>query len=283
MKGGPQKGGRPKISLFFPSPDDFHSFFPSLGGRFVEFWVCFFSIPERFFCPKISTTFAERCISQKAFCTPKKGWHPPSPPPVCVFEGLCGARVLCDLVLLHLCKTAQHAPQQGWSAAPLECVQIVRGRRPESELWPLAPGHSQYRTAKVRSSARVGVVRRGVQRPDLRSSRSHCRAREEDAGAGQIRGIHQSVTVAGSNVHWRLRRPRHRNPKKCAWHVRSWSQRSSSRGCLLQTRKSGWLKLQDAMDEKEHDFSPLGRTTSRAPPEGLSRLVRHLPCVRFGS
>ena len=30
------------------------------------------------------------------------------------------------------------------------------------------------------------------------SSRRHCREREEDAGAAQIRGTHQSVTVAGS-------------------------------------------------------------------------------------
>ena len=36
----PPSAGPPKISLFFPSRHNFHSFFLSWGGPFVEFWWC---------------------------------------------------------------------------------------------------------------------------------------------------------------------------------------------------------------------------------------------------
>ena len=33
-------------------------------------------------------------------------------------------------------------PRKGWNDVPLEWVQVIRGRRPRAEQWPLAPGHS---------------------------------------------------------------------------------------------------------------------------------------------
>ena len=56
----------------------------------------------------------------------------------------------------------------------MEWVQIiVRGRRPKTEQWPLAPGSQQEPPANVHNSVRLGVaVRRGGQRHGRRSV--HC-------------------------------------------------------------------------------------------------------------
>ena len=48
----------------------------------------------------------------------------------------------CDCCLLHLCSAVSFMPRKGWSEAPTEWVQIVRGPRPKSAKWPLAAGHS---------------------------------------------------------------------------------------------------------------------------------------------
>ena len=58
-------------------------------------------------------------------------------------------------------------PRKGWSAAPLEWVHIVRGRQPKSEQWPLAPGHSQYRTAQGSQQHKIGSGVKRVSTPRL--------------------------------------------------------------------------------------------------------------------
>ena len=47
--------------------------------------------------------------------------------------------------LLRRCFT----PRKGWNDVPMEWVQIVRGRRPKAEQWPLAPGHRQNRARQI--------------------------------------------------------------------------------------------------------------------------------------
>ena len=47
-------------------------------------------------------------------------------------------------------------PRRVWSDARLEWVQIVRGRRPETEQWPLAPGHSQNRSGPSSHQRQIG-------------------------------------------------------------------------------------------------------------------------------
>ena len=209
---------------------------------------------------------------------------------------LCGARVLCDLVSFCISVRRHNMPRsKGWSAAPLEWVHIVRARRPKSEQWPLAPGHSQYRTAQVSQQRQSGSgAKRGVERPGVRSvqpERKTRRSRPDPRHPPECHGCRQHQVLSGMetrqrNVHWRLRWPRHRNrPKKCPWHVRSRSQRSSSRGpgsgCLLQTRKFGWLKLLCRMPWTKRSSicakSPWPKHVSSASRRRLSRLVRHLP------
>ena len=47
-------------------------------------------------------------------------------------------------------------PRKGWSDPPLEWVQIVRGRRPISEQWLLAPCHSQNRSGQSSQQRQTG-------------------------------------------------------------------------------------------------------------------------------
>ena len=146
-------------------------------------------------------------------------------------------------------------PRKGWSDAPLEWVQIVRGRRPKSEQWPLAPGHSQTRTrqsfqprqagsvdAKRGSTPRVPqflatVVREQV-RSDASTKVSRLQAALSSLGVGDVeeeRALELALVKAQKQA------------EEMRWLVRSRSRRSSSRGprngCLLQTRKIAWHKL----------------------------------------
>ena len=86
-------------------------------------------------------------------------------------------------------------PRKGWSDAPLEWVQIVRGRRPKSERWPLAPGHSQTRTRQSFQPRQAGIgdAKRGST-PRVPQFPATV-VREQ----GQIRCFHQGVSVAGSS------------------------------------------------------------------------------------
>ena len=49
---------------------------------------------------------------------------------------------------LILVKTLFHA-RKGWNEGLLEWVQVIRGRRPRAEQWPLAPGHRLNRERQV--------------------------------------------------------------------------------------------------------------------------------------
>ena len=62
-------------------------------------------------------------------------------------------------------------PRKGWSDPPLEVGTNCSGRRPKSEQWPLAPGHSQNRSSlnsqqqPGSGSAKKGSTPRPLQRP----------------------------------------------------------------------------------------------------------------------
>ena len=81
-------------------------------------------------------------------------------------------------------------PRKGWSDSPLEWVQIVRGRRPKSEQWPLVPGHSQNRSSLSSQQQPCSESEEGST-PRCSAASSHCCSREEDTRAGQVRCIHQ--------------------------------------------------------------------------------------------
>ena len=54
-------------------------------------------------------------------------------------------------------------PRRRWTDVPTEWVQIVRGHRPKSEQWPLAPGHSARRSEAARPGQ--GRLSQPVNRP----------------------------------------------------------------------------------------------------------------------
>ena len=122
------------------------------------------------------------------------------------------------------------------------------------------------------------------------SSRSHCRAREEDAGAGQIRGSTRvsRLQVALSSFEDAAEKPAleaalakaQKQAEEMPWHVRSRSQRSSSRGprsgCLFADEKIrlAQVALQDAMDEVANPIGPdVGCTDAECGPSPTSKFT----------
>ena len=117
---------------------------------------------------------------------------------------LCEAGVPFRVVVLICIPVRRHnMPRKEWSDAPMEWVQLVRGRRPKTEQWPLAPGHSQNRAgqgAQQRQTLSGGAPHRPI-----------VRERKTDARAGPHRWMchvcRQRRVLSGTgtwkrNVHW---------------------------------------------------------------------------------
>ena len=121
----------------------------------------------------------------------------------------------------------------GWSAAPLEWVQIVRGRRPKSKQWPLAPGHSQYRTAQGSQQHKIGSGVKRVSMPRLA---------ERPVGATVVRE-RKTPEQARSEASTRVSR------LQAAYH-------EAKKRMLVADEKIrlAQVALQDAMDDKEYDL-----------------------------
>ena len=163
---------------------------------------------------------------------------------------------------------------KGWSAAPLEWVQIVRGRRPKSEQWPLAPGHSQYRTAQGSQQHKIGsgvkrvstprfaeravgatVVREGKTPEQARSEASTRVSRLQaalsslgDGDAAEKRALEVALAKAQKQAE---EMPVARQIEV----TKEFITRAKKRMLVADEKiRLAQVALQDAMDEKEYDL-----------------------------
>ena len=163
--------------------------------------------------------------------------------------------------ILHLCETAQHAPQgivrctsgvgadSAWWAAQDRAVAVGSGSQPQSHTSKFSAAPSTERRCEEGFTAQGSTV-----------SGRWC-PREEDARPGQIRCFHQGVTVAGSSElsrDWRCGREtcpgfgvgqgtgtsrRNVGGTSDRGHEGVHSSRVPRNGCLLQTGEFAWHKL----------------------------------------